>query len=71
MKQTRISKLHGELLQLKAQALQVAQVDFQRAVNEVALEMGMDLKETWSLSADMKFFEKPNEPTPMIPPEKK
>jgi hypothetical protein len=51
-----ISNLHGELLQTK---FNILQSEIQKTVNEVAVEMGIDIKnEQWNVSPDFSKFTK-------------
>jgi hypothetical protein len=50
--------LRNEKLMAAAQILEQRKAEMQKAVNDVAIALGIDLKETWTMSEDMRVFTK-------------
>jgi hypothetical protein len=68
-----IPALYRELLGLKnekvmaaAQIFEQRKAEMQKAVNDVAIALGIDIKEAWTISEDIRVFTK-NTPPPVPP----
>lgn len=62
MEKKELLKSQRELIAIRIAQAQTAQNEVQAAVNNAAAELGIDLKEKWTLSADGRFFEKAETP---------
>lgn len=62
MEQKALLKSQRELIAIRVAQAQAATAEAQAAINNAALELDIDIKEEWTLSADGRFFEKREKP---------
>ena len=62
MEQKPLLKSQRDLIAIRVAQVQAATAEAQAAVNNAAAELGIDPKEEWTLSADGRFFERPEKP---------
>ena len=58
MEQKALLKSQRELIAIRLAQAQAAQNEAQAAVNNAAVELGLKIKDAWTLSKDLMFFEK-------------
>jgi hypothetical protein len=58
MEQKALLKSQRDIIAIRLTQAQAAQNEAHAAINNAAIELGIDPKETWTLSPDLAYFEK-------------